>query len=95
MWRIDDARALVQTVDFFPPVVDDPYVYGWIAAANAMSDIYAMGGEPFLALAVAGFPDDLPLEILGDILRGGGSGQSRDKCRNGAKSFRIHQVQLG
>lgn len=71
MWRIDDARALVQTVDFFPPVVDDPYVYGWIAAANAMSDIYAMGGEPFLALAVAGFPDDLPLEILGDILRGG------------------------
>ena len=71
MWRIDDARALVQTVDFFPPVVDDPYVYGWIAAANALSDIYAMGGEPFLALAVAGFPDDLPLEILGDILRGG------------------------
>ena len=71
MWRLDDARALVQTVDFFPPVVDDPYVYGWIAAANAMSDIYAMGGEPFLALAVAGFPDDLPLEILGDILRGG------------------------
>ena len=71
VWKIDDARALVQTVDFFPPVVDDPYVYGWIAAANAMSDIYAMGGEPFLALAVAGFPDDLPLEILGDILRGG------------------------
>ncbi len=71
VWRIDDARALVQTVDFFPPVVDDPYVYGWIAAANAMSDIYAMGGEPFLALALAAFPDDLPLEILGDILRGG------------------------
>ena len=71
VWKMGDGRALVQTVDFFPPVVDDPVAYGRIAAANALSDIYAMGGTPFMALAIAAFPDDLPLEILGDILRGG------------------------
>jgi selenide,water dikinase len=71
VWNLGDGRALVQTVDFFPPVVDDPVTFGRIAAANALSDIYAMGGTPFIALAIAGFPDDLPLEILADILRGG------------------------
>jgi selenide,water dikinase len=71
VWNLGDGRALVQTVDFFPPVVDDPATFGRIAAANALSDIYAMGGTPFMALAVAGFPDDVPLEILADILRGG------------------------
>ena len=71
VWNLGDGRALVQTVDFFPPVVDDPETFGRIAAANALSDIYAMGGTPFMALAIAGFPDDLPLEILADILRGG------------------------
>ena len=50
----------MQTVDFFPPIVDDPYTFGAIAAANALSDIYAMGGRPILALAIAGFPEDLP-----------------------------------
>lgn len=71
VWKLGDGRAIVQTVDFFPPVVDDPVNFGRIAAANALSDIYAMGGTPFMALAIAGFPDDLPLEILADILRGG------------------------
>jgi selenide,water dikinase len=63
----------VQTVDFFPPVVDDPFVYGQIAAANALSDVYAMGGTPKTALNIVGFPDNvLPLDLLGPILEGGG-----------------------
>ncbi len=71
VWRLDDDRALVVTTDFFTPVVDDPYDYGAIAAANALSDIYAMGGSPFLALNVAALPPDLPAELLAEILRGG------------------------
>lgn len=65
--------ALVQTVDFFPPVVDDAFAFGEIAAANALSDVYAMGGRPLLALNVVGFPVDLPKEILGRVLQGGAS----------------------
>ena len=71
IWRLDEARALVVTTDFFTPVVDDPYDYGAIAAANALSDVYAMGGRPFLALNIAALPPDLPAEISGAILRGG------------------------
>jgi selenide,water dikinase len=71
VWRLDDARALVVTTDFFTPVVDDAYDYGAIAAANSLSDVYAMGGKPFLALNVAAMPDDLPIEITSEILRGG------------------------
>lgn len=71
VWQVDGERALVQTVDFFTPIVDDPYTYGSIAAANSLSDIYAMGGEPFLALAIAAFPTDLPKEILTRIFQGG------------------------
>ncbi len=64
--------ALVQTVDFFAPIVDDPYEFGQVAAANALSDVYAMGGEPLTALSIVGFPTGkLPLSVLGDILRGG------------------------
>ncbi len=70
VWRLDDDRALVMTTDFFTPVVDDPYDYGAIAAANSLSDVYAMGGEPFLALNVAAFPPKLPHWVLADILRG-------------------------
>src|SRR6516165_7029631 len=63
---------MVQTIDFFPPVMDDPFVYGQIAAANAMSDVYAMGGTPKTALNLVGYPDDKePLDWLGEILRGG------------------------
>jgi len=71
VYRLNDETAIVQTVDFFPPVVDDPYTYGAIAAANAMSDVFAMGGEVVLALNVVAFPQDLPPEILSEILRGG------------------------
>ena len=71
VWRVDDERALVATTDFFTPVVDDPFTYGAIAAANSLSDIYAMGASPFLALNIAAFPPQLPVEICGEILRGG------------------------
>ena len=69
---VADDFALVQTVDFFAPIVDDPYTFGRIAAANALSDVYAMGGEPLTALNIVGFPTDrLPLSVLTEILRGG------------------------
>ena len=71
VWRLDEDRALVVTTDFFTPVVDDAYDYGSIAAANSLSDVYAMGGQPFLALNVAALPDDLPNEISSEIIRGG------------------------
>jgi selenide, water dikinase len=71
VWRLDEDRAIVVTTDFFTPIVDDAYDYGSIAAANSLSDVYAMGGQPFLALNVAALPDDLPNEISGAIIRGG------------------------
>jgi len=71
VYKITDDIALVQTLDFFTPVVDDPYVYGQIAAANSLSDVYAMGGEPKLALNIVCFPEDLPKDIIKNILKGG------------------------
>ena len=71
VWRLDEERAIVVTTDFFTPVVDDAYDYGAIAAANSLSDVYAMGGQPFLALNIAALPDDLPNEISSEIIRGG------------------------
>lgn len=71
VWRLDQDRAIVVTTDFFTPVVDDAYDYGAIAAANSLSDVYAMGGQPFLALNVAALPDDLPHEVSSEIIRGG------------------------
>jgi selenide,water dikinase len=71
VWRIDNDRSLVVTTDFFTPVVDEPYDYGAIAAANSLSDVYAMGGTPFLALNMAAFPPDLPFEITSQIILGG------------------------
>jgi selenide,water dikinase len=72
IFRVSDDAALVQTVDFFAPIVDDPYEYGQIAAANALSDVYAMGGQPLTALNIMSFPAaDLPLEVMTEILRGG------------------------
>lgn len=71
VYRLSDEIAIIQTVDFFPPVVDDPYDYGAIAVANALSDVYAMGGHPLLALNIVGFPDNLDKDILAEILKGG------------------------
>ncbi len=71
IYRLSDDLAVIQTLDFFPPIVDDPYDYGRIAAANAMSDVYAMGGEVRLALNIAAFPDDLDPSLLAEIFRGG------------------------
>jgi len=73
VYRINDRQALVQSVDYFTPVVDDPFRFGEIAAANSLSDIYAMGCEPLFALNIIGFPKELPLEILTQILQGGAS----------------------
>ena len=71
VYRLTDELALIQTVDFFPPVVDDPYDFGQIAAANALSDVYAMGGEPRLAMNLLAVPSCLPREAVGAILEGG------------------------
>jgi selenide,water dikinase len=71
VWKLDENRDLIFTTDFFTPVVDDPYDYGSIAAANSLSDVYAMGGEPFLALNIVALPPDLPIEISREIIRGG------------------------
>ncbi len=71
VYKLSAELALVLTTDFFTPVVDDPFDFGRVAAANALSDVYAMGGTPTAALSIVGFPDTLPAEVLGDILRGG------------------------
>jgi selenide,water dikinase len=70
VYRLDDERALVVTVDFFPPLVDDPADFGAIAAVNALNDVFAMGGAPLLALSVAAFPEELPVELLATVIRG-------------------------
>ena len=73
VYKMSEDLAIISTVDFFPPIVDDPFKFGEIAAANALSDVYAMGGKPVIALNIVGFPVDLPHEILGRILSGGAS----------------------
>jgi selenide,water dikinase len=67
VYKLDDERAIIFTLDFFPPVVDDPADYGAIAATNALNDVFAMGGTPLLALSIAAFPEELPIEMLGAI----------------------------
>jgi selenide,water dikinase len=71
IYRLSPGQAIIETADFFPPVVDDPYTFGAVAAANALSDIYAMGGRPLFAINLVAFPDDQPLAVLSEILRGG------------------------
>jgi selenide,water dikinase len=73
VYKLSEELAIIQTVDFFPPMTDDPYLYGQIAAANSLSDIYAMGGKPILALNIVCFPSCLPIEMLEKILLGGAS----------------------
>ncbi|HRO82414.1 MAG TPA: selenide, water dikinase SelD, partial [Alicycliphilus denitrificans] len=77
VYRLNDSQALVATTDFFMPIVDDPYEFGRIAATNALSDVYAMGGRPIMALALVAMPvGRLPLDVIGAIIRGG-----QDVCR--------------
>ena len=71
VYRLDDKTAIIVTVDFFTPITDDPYEFGLVAAANSLSDVYAMGGKPLVALNVVGFPAELAVEMLGDVLKGG------------------------
>src|SRR5579864_9477608 len=72
VYKLNDEQALIATTDFFMPIVDDPFDFGRIAAANAISDVYAMGGTPIMALALLGMPiDKLPLDVIGKILQGG------------------------
>ncbi|MFC2101592.1 selenide, water dikinase SelD [Bacteroidota bacterium] len=91
VYKLTETQALVQTVDVIPPVVDDPYTYGMIAAANSISDIYAMGGTPIYALNIVGFPDNrLPIEVLQEILRGG----SDKAAEAGIQILGGHSVEL-
>ena len=71
VYRLDDKTAIVVTVDFFTPITDDPYEFGLVAAANSLSDVYAMGAKPLVALNIVGFPSKLAVEMLGDVLKGG------------------------
>ena len=80
VYRLDDRNALVVTVDFFTPITDDPYEFGSVAAANSLSDVYAMGGRPLVALNVVGFPAALAAEMLGDVLRGGYDKAAEANC---------------
>jgi selenide,water dikinase len=97
VFRLDAANALVQTVDFFTPVVDDPYAYGAIAAANALSDVYAMGGAPLTALSIAGFPErDFPPEWAAAIVRGGADKLAEAGCLLlGGHSVRDAEIKFG
>jgi len=96
VYLLSPEMALVQTVDFFTPIVDDPYTFGKIAAANALSDVYAMGGKPVSALSIVGFPDKGDPEILEQIIRGGLSKMSEAQCSViGGHSIRNEDIQFG
>src|SRR6202046_1265503 len=96
VYRIAEDRALVQTVDFFTPMVDDPSTFGQIAAANAVSDVYAMGGTPLTALAIVCFPQAGELAVLGQILRGGMSKLDEAGCTVvGGHSVRDAEIKFG
>ncbi len=96
VYRLSDDLALVQTVDFLTPIVDDPYTYGQIAAANSLSDVYAMGGRPISALSVVGFPATGSPEVLEQILRGGLSKMEEANCTIvGGHSVRDEELKFG
>ena len=97
VFRLDEKTALVQTVDFFTPVVDDPFAFGAIAATNALSDVYAMGGRPLTALSIAAFPEqDFPLEWAQAIVRGGSEALARAGCALiGGHSVRDPELKFG
>jgi selenide,water dikinase len=96
VYLLSPEMAMVQTVDFFTPIVDDPYTFGQIAAANSLSDVYAMGGKPVSALSIVGFPDQGDPEILEQIIRGGLSKMAEAKCSViGGHSIRNDDIQFG
>src|SRR5271155_2137803 len=96
IYRLDDHLALVQTVDFFTPIVDDPHCFGEIAAANALSDIYAMGGRPISSLSIVGFPEKGDPNILEQIIRGGLAKMNEAKCSViGGHSIRNEDMLFG
>jgi selenide,water dikinase len=96
VYKISDELALVQTVDFFTPVVDDPFTFGQIAATNSLSDVYAMGGTPISALAIVCFPEKGDIEVLGQILAGGLSKMMEAKCTViGGHSVRDPEIKFG
>lgn len=96
IYRISSGQALVQTIDFFTPLVDDPFTFGQIAATNALSDVYAMGGRPLTALAVVCFPQDADLGILEQIMRGGLAKMAEAKCTvAGGHSVRDAEMKFG
>ena len=96
VYLLSPEMAMVQTVDFFTPIVDDPYTFGQIAAANSLSDVYAMGGKPVSALSIVGFPDKGDPEILEQIIRGGLSKMDEAKCSViGGHSIRNDDIQFG
>jgi selenide,water dikinase len=96
IYRIGSGQALVQTIDFFTPLVDDPFTFGQIAATNALSDVYAMGGRPLTALAVVCFPQDADLGILEQIMRGGLAKMTEAKCTVvGGHSVRDAEMKFG
>jgi len=96
VYLLGDGLALVQTVDFFTPIVDDPHTFGQIAAANALSDVYAMGGRPVSSLSIVGFPDKGDPEILDQIIRGGLAKMTEAKCSViGGHSIRNDDIQFG
>ena len=96
VYLLSPEMAMVQTVDFFTPIVDDPHTFGQIAAANALSDVYAMGGKPVSALSIVGFPDKGDPEILEQIIRGGLSKMAEARCSViGGHSIRNDDIQFG
>ena len=96
VYLVGDGLALVQTVDFFTPIVEDPFTYGQIAAANSLSDVYAMGGKPVSALSIVGFPEKGDPAILGQIVRGGLSKMTEANCTViGGHSIRNDDIQFG
>lgn len=96
VYRISDELAIVQTVDFFTPIVDDPALFGQVAAANSLSDVYAMGGRPISALTIVAFPASAAPEILEDILRGGLAKMAEARCTvGGGHSIRDDELKFG
>lgn len=96
VYRVSEDLALVQTVDFFTPVVDDPFTFGQVTAANALSDVYAMGGRPVSALAIVAFPMSRPAELLEEVMRGGLEKMTEAKCTVvGGHSIRDDELKFG